>query len=88
MTTQDKSQKAFAAWYGDNPTEFSPLANRTTQQTLDVWVWQFWQAAEANGRKVALEEAVDLANNWAMAHVIEDNAKLTVGDYIAKELIK
>jgi hypothetical protein len=39
-------------------------------------------------RKQALEEAVELANAWAMTHVIQDNANLTVGDYIVKELMK
>jgi uncharacterized Zn finger protein len=58
-----ESQKAFAEWYGDNPTELSPLANRTTQQTLDAWVWQSWQAAEAYGRKQALEDAVQICKS-------------------------
>jgi hypothetical protein len=87
MTTQDKSREAFEARFKSSfdlgLNNSGAYKNEATYSAFVVFKY-----AEAYGRKVALEEAVDLANNWAMAHVIEDNAKLTVGDYIAKELIK
>jgi hypothetical protein len=55
---QDKSRTAFEAWWGEPPIELVPLENRTADAALDMWVWSAWQAAEAYGRKQALEDAI------------------------------
>ena len=39
-------------------------------------------------RASVLSEAAELADEWAMEHVIEDDATYTVGDYIMKEILK
>jgi hypothetical protein len=93
MTTQDKSREAFEANYKVNHHFWhsSIFAIEDDGSYVEIVMrdyFQNWQAAEAYGRKRALEDAVELASNWAMTYVIEDNANLTVGDYIAKELIK
>jgi hypothetical protein len=92
----DKSQEAFEANETVQIEDYCPGIKRQIfarkgdryEEALTRVKWKVWRAAEAYGRKQALEEAVELANAWAMTHVIEDNANLTVGDYIVKELMK
>lgn len=49
-------------------------------------VKQETEQAIKDARKQAIEDCANFAKDWAMEHVIEDDATLAVGDYITKSM--
>ena len=90
MTTPEQLTKwreaGNAAWRTHN----NPIFSHTPQTTYVCGYLRRCQETEQaikDARKQALEESIEIADAWAMEYVIEDNATLTVGDYIKQELL-
>ena len=66
-----------------------PFVNKSIQSEWQGYLRakQETEKAIKDARKQALEESIEIADAWAMEYVIEDNATLTVGDYIKQELL-
>jgi hypothetical protein len=80
MTT--KSQEAFENWWGAPPIKIELMEDRSAEVLTSMWVWQSWEAAEAYGRKKALE---DVVNGFAKQKGWTQDMAYVVVQYAAAE---
>lgn len=92
MTTPEQLQawqdEAEAIWTKDH-TLNSPYPK---QHFIAGYLRRCQETEQAikDARKQAIEDCANFAKDWAMEHVIQDDATMSVGDYVIKsmELLK
>lgn len=91
MTTPEQLAKwtaTFEEWFATQLTVAGIPRHIQQGYALHGYLRRCQETEQAikDARKQVIEDCANFAKDWAMEHVIEDDATLAVGDYITKSM--